>query len=161
MRSIAIAALLSVAAAAAGAAGTVDVTFVDPDRFYDAGNTKHDEPANLQAIEQHLKDLGQRYLPDGQVLRISVLDVDLAGYVKPLAGNARGVRIAKNADWPRINVRYSLEANGAPIKSGEETLADLNYGRHGQMNVYSDRDPLRLEKMMLERWFQVRFKPED
>ena len=163
MRSIALAACMTLAAvaAAAGAAGTVNVTFVDPDRFYDAGNSKHDEPANLQAIEQHFKDLGQRYLPDGQVLHVSVLDVDMAGYVKPLAGSARGVRITKNADWPRIKLRYSLEANGAPVKSAEETLADVNYGRHGQMNVYSDRDPLRFEKMMLERWFQVRFKPED
>jgi len=164
MRSIAIAAsaaLLSLAAAAASAAGTVDVTFVDPDKFYDAGNTKRDEPANLQIIEQHLKDLAERHLPDGQVLHISVLDVDLAGYMKPLAGQAREVRVALKADWPRITLRYSLEVNGAAVKSAEEVLSDVNFGRHGQMNVYSSRDPLRREKQMLDNWFQVRFKSPD
>ena len=161
MRSIATAALLSLAATTASAAGTVNVTFVDPERFYDAGNSKHDEPANLKVIEQHFKDLGQRYLPDGQVLNISVLDVDLAGYMKPLYGSAREVRVARGAaDWPRIKVRYSLEAGGAPVKSAEETLADLNYGRHGQTYLYTNRDPLRYEKQMLDSWFQARFKPE-
>jgi len=161
MRSIAPAALLSLAAAAASAAGTVNVTFVDPDKFIDAGNSKRDEPVNLKVIEQHFKDLGQRYLRDGQVLNISVLDVDLAGYMKPLAGQAREVRVTQNADWPRIKVRYSLEADGATVKSGEETLADLNYGRHGLTYVYTNRDPLRHEKQMLDSWFQARFRRDD
>ncbi|HEY6510805.1 MAG TPA: DUF3016 domain-containing protein [Burkholderiaceae bacterium] len=162
MHSIATAALLSLAVVAASAAGTVNVTFVEPDKFYDAGNSKHDEPANLKTIEQHFKELGERYLADGQVLNISVLDIDLAGYMKPLAGQAREVRLTKGAaDWPRIKVRYSLEANGAPVKSAEETLADLNYGRHGQTYVYTNRDPLRFEKQMIDSWFQARFRPAD
>jgi Protein of unknown function (DUF3016) len=160
MRSITTAALLSLVAAAAGAAGTVNVTFVDPEKFTDAGNSKRDEPANLKVIEQHLKELGERHLRDGQMLNISVLDVDLAGYMKPLAGQAREVRVTQNADWPRIKVRYSLEADGATVKSAEETLADLNYGRHGQTYLYTNRDPLRHEKQMLDSWFQARFKPE-
>jgi Protein of unknown function (DUF3016) len=156
MRSITIAALLTVAAAAASAAGTVNVTFVDPDNFYDAGNSKHDVPDNLKVLEQHLQQLGQRYLPDGQVLDISVLDVDLAGYMKPLARSAREVRVARGAaDWPSFKLRYTLQANGQPIKNGDEVVADMNYGRHGQS--YSSRDPLRYEKQMLEGWFRSRF----
>ena len=161
MRSIATAALLSFVAAAASAAGTVNVTFVDPDNYYDAGNTKHDVPGNLKELELHLQQLGQKYLPDGQVLNISVLDVDLAGYMKPLARRAREVRIARfEANWPRITVRYTLEAPGQPVKNAEEVVADMNYGRHGQMHIYTDRDPLRFEKMMLDRWFLLRFSPD-
>jgi len=156
MHSIATTALLSLATAAAGAAGTVNVTFVDPDRFYDAGNSKHDEPANLKVIEQHFKDLGQRYLPDGQVLDISVLDVDLAGSMLPARRVAQEFRVAKGTtDWPRIKVRYSLGVNGAPMKSGEETLADLDYIRN--VTTYSSSDPLYREKVMLDGWFRARF----
>jgi len=113
MRSIVPFALLSLAAAAANAAGVVNVTFVDPDKFYDAGTTKHEVPGNLKELENFLKELGQRFLPDGQVVNISVLDVDLAGYVKPLAGQAREVRVARGgSDWPKFKLRYTLEANG-------------------------------------------------
>lgn len=157
MRSIAIAALLSLAAAAASAGGIVNVTFVEPDKFYDAGNTQRDVPDTLKQLEVFLKDLGQRYLSDGQTLNISVLDVDLAGYVKPQAGSARGLRVARSADWPTFKLRYTLEANGAPIKSGEEVVADMNYGRHGQTYGYSTRDPLHHEKLMLEGWLRSRF----
>jgi len=158
MRSIATAALLSLAATAASAAGIVNVTFVDPDKFYDAGTTKHEIPANLNELERFMKELGQRFLPDGQVVNISVLDIDLAGYVKPLAGQAREVRVARGAaDWPKFNLRYTLEVNGAVSKSGEEMVADMNYGRHGQTYLYTTRDPLRYEKQMLEGWFRSRF----
>jgi len=157
MRSIATAALLGLAAAAASAGGIVNVTFVEPDKFYDAGNTPRDVPDTLKVIEYHLKDLGQRYLADGQVLNVSIFDVDLAGYVKPQAGSARGLRVARSADWPTFKLRYTLEANGAPTKSGEEVVADMNYGRHGQAYVYSTRDPLHHEKLMLEGWLRSRF----
>src|SRR4029077_5974700 len=122
MRSIATAALLSFIATAASAAGTVNVTFVDPDSFYDAGNSKRDVPGNLNELELHLQQLGQKYLPDGQVLSISVLDVDLAGYMNPLSSRAgREVRIARReANWPRFKIRYTLEAPGQPVKNVEE-----------------------------------------
>ena len=155
MRSITVTAMLTLAATAASAAGTVNVTFVEPEKYYDAGNSKREEPANLKILEQHLQQLGQRYLADGQVLNVSVLDVDLAGYMKP---TRRGemLRIARGgADWPRITVRYELVANGQTLKKGDEAIADLNYARHGQS--YANRDPLRHEKQMLEGWFRMHF----
>src|SRR5262245_6385144 len=113
MRSIATALFLSLAAVTASAAGVVNVTFVDPDKFYDAGTTKQEVPGNLKEIEGFLKDLGQRFLPDGQVVNISVLDVRLAGYTRPVR-TGRDIRIAKGmADWPRFTMRYAVEVNGA------------------------------------------------
>jgi hypothetical protein len=156
MRSITVAAVLTLAAAAASAAGTVNVTFVEPEKYYDAGNSKREEPENLKILEQFLQQLGQRYLPDGQVLNISVLDVDLAGYLKPSRRTGDMIRIARGgADWPRITVRYELVGNGQTLKKGDEAIADLNYARHGQS--YANRDPLRHEKQMLEGWFRMHF----
>ena len=159
MRSIVPFALLSLAATAASAAGTVNVTFVDPDNYYDAGTTKHDVPGNLKELELFIKDLGQRFLPAGHLVSISVLDIDLAGYVKPLVRQGGlEVRVARGAaDWPKFKLRYTLEVNGTQTKSAEETVQDMNYGRHGQTYLYTTRDPLRYEKQMLEGWFRSRF----
>src|SRR5262245_37879761 len=144
MRSIVPFALLSLAA---------------PDNYYDAGTTKHDVPANLKELELFITDLGQRFLPDGHVVSISVLDIDLAGYVKPLVRQGGlEVRVARGAaDWPKFKLRYTLEVNGTQTKSAEETVQDMNYGRHGQTYLYTTRDQLRYEKQLLEGWFRSHF----
>lgn len=147
---------LLAAAAAAQAGGTVNVSFVEPEKFYDAANSAFDRPANLKTIEQFLQALGKRHLPDGQVLNIEVLNVDLAGYVRPTRqGDLRIVR--GGADWPSFQLRYTLSANGQPLKRGEERVADLNYTGH--IASYGARDPLRYEKQMLDGWFRERFTP--
>ena len=154
MRSIATTLALLAVAAAAHAGGTVNVTFVEPDKFYDSGTSQFDKPANLKVIEQFLQDLGKRYLPDGQVLDIEVLNVDLAGYVRPTRqGDLRFVR--DKADWPSFQLRYALSSGGQSLKRGEERVADLNYTGH--IASYGTRDPLRYEKQMLDGWFRERF----
>lgn len=154
MRTIATTVALLAAAAAAHAGGTVNVNFVEPDTYYDSGNGQFDKPVNLKVIEHFLQELGQRYLPDGQVLSIDVLNVDLAGYVRPTRkGDVRIVR--GKADWPSFQLRYTLSAGGQSIKSGEERVADLNYTGH--IASYGARDPLRYEKQMLDAWFRERF----
>jgi len=157
MRSFCLTVALSLAATAACAGGLVNVTFVDPDHYYDAGNSKHDVPANLRTIEQHLEDLGQRYLADGQVLDVAVLDIDLAGYTRPTPQGI-DLRVARGGtDWPSFKLRYTLRSGDVQVKAGEEVVADMAYGRHGQIQVYSSRDPLRYEKQMLEGWLRSRF----
>jgi type II secretory pathway component PulJ len=154
MRLLATAIVLTLAAAGASAAGTVNVTFAEPDKFVDAANRKNEVPANLGTIERHLQQLGQRHLPNGQTLHITVVDIDLAGYVRPTRqGDIRFVKGA--ADWPRITLRYDLQANGQSVKKGDETVAEMNYSR--QLQTYGNNDPLRHEKQMLEAWFRERF----
>jgi hypothetical protein len=154
--------LLCFAAAAGSAlAGTVNVSFVDSARFADAGATAADREATLRALSQHLQARGGRVLPADQVMTIDVLDVDLAGAVKPLHRRAgTELRIAKGmADWPSIKLRYSLESNGKVLKSGEESVADMDYMH--RTNRYGDADPLHHEKQMLDDWFKTRFGHAD
>src|SRR5690348_11241582 len=73
----------------AASAGTVEVTFVNPENFIDAGNAAWDERANLDALGAHIAGLG-RLIPGDQNVKIEVLDVDLAGQVR--ARGAGGVR---------------------------------------------------------------------
>src|SRR4051794_38864780 len=105
-------ALALIAACSSGAfVGTVQVSYVNPSKFLDAGNSAWDEKDNLNALARFMERLGRDFLPTDQTLRIEVLDVDLAGSVR-VGSSIRTVR--GRADWPRINVRYTLEADGQP-----------------------------------------------
>lgn len=151
--------ILSVALLAAGAAqaaGTVNVEFVSPARYADAGNSRADEPANRDALAQHLRRLGQRYLGDGEALEVSVLDIDLAGSVRPNRRGSGDIRVEKGgADWPRIKLHYTLRAGDKVLQSADETVENLNY-LHDRTE-YGSSDPLRHEKRMLDEWFKARF----
>src|SRR4051812_20977153 len=79
-RTLTLLAALAIAPLAA-LAGTAEVRYLDPGRFTDLATSRTDEESNMKALGAHLQVLAQA-LPAGQVLRIDVLDVDLAGYVR-------------------------------------------------------------------------------
>ena len=137
-------------AGAAHAAGTVDVTYVDPDRFTDTGRWTVDRERNLEALSTVFQGLAKQ-LPDGQKLQLQVLDVDLAGDVEPVG--TRELRIVRGrADWPQMTLRYTLLQGDRMLKSGESHLADLGY-TFG-LGTVLDRGPLHYEKRMVEDWFK-------
>ena len=158
MRTLSQALLLSILAATAGAsqAGTVTVNFQQPDRYVDAGSTPWNEEANLREISTFLQALGARHLPAGQMLNIEVLDVDLAGDTRHARLRGADLRVLKGrSDWPRISLRWSLQADGRVLKSGEEHLSDMNYLDRVGARRYEGS--LQHEKRMLEEWVRTRF----
>ena len=139
----------------ASAAGSAEVSYVQPEKFTDAGFGSFERERTLQALTLHIEALGKR-LPDGQTLRVEVLDVDLAGSVWP-----RGpyeVRILRgSADWPHITLRYTVLEGTRTVKAGEARLADMNYLFSPQrMQQYGD---LPYEKRMLDDWFKEEIAP--
>jgi hypothetical protein len=151
-------ALLVALAAGAGAApaGTVTVNIPPGTHFSDAGSRPVEEEANLRQLTEHLQDLGRRVLPPEQTLRIDLLDVDLAGEVRPSRHRGQDLRVDRGgADWPKMRLRFSLQSNGKAIRSGEESIADMDYLNRARDGLASD--PLRYEKRMLTRWFESRF----
>ena len=153
--TLALALALALGATGAAHAGTVNVSYAPNTQFTDAGATPWDRDANLHQLQAHLQALGQRYLPADRTLSIEVLDVDLAGETRPGA-RLRDVRVARGgADWPRITLRYTLQANGQALRSGEETVSDMNYLRHLSDNY--TQGSLGPEKRMLDEWFKQRF----
>lgn len=150
-------ACLAAAAWPVYAAGTVEVTLVAPASYIDAGNDPADAEANRNTLAAYLRELGQRYLKPEEVLKIEILDLDIAGTLRPAPRVGSGqVRIARGgADWPRIKMRYTLLADGKTVQSGEETVADMNYLRRAP--GYRGDDPLGHEKRMLADWFKARF----
>ncbi len=135
-------------------AGKVVVTFVDPASYTDIGAGAAQERSTLQQIERSLRTLGERFLPPGQTLAVEVLEVDLAGVLRPQPDGTELRIVTGGADFPRLRLRYSLTGDGVQ-RSGDERLADLGYTR-GLANR-RDAEALFYEKRMLQAWFKARF----
>jgi len=138
------------AALSAHAGGSVEVTFVQPEFFADAGRVGVERDRTMSRLADEFQQLGKK-LPDGQALAVDVLDVDLAGDLDP---NRSGmdVRVLRGkSDWPRIHLRYRLAADGNTLKSGDEWIADMLY--LDQRARLPDVRDLAYERRMLADWF--------
>jgi len=136
------------------AAGTVEVSWVQPETYSDAGRSVVDRERTMKSLGEYLTQLG-RQLPDGQTLKLEVLDVDLAGEIEPMGWH--DVRILRGrADWPHMTVRYTLQGGGQTLKAGEAQLSDMNYFafQHGLGKYGSE---LAHEKRMIAQWFSDNF----
>jgi Protein of unknown function (DUF3016) len=140
-------------AGAAQAAGTVQVSFVKPENFADVRDRTYTSEQNLKALERVITSVAQPYVADGQTLKIEVLDVDLAGEVRPGA-RTHDVRVlCGRADWPRITFRWCVEG-GAP-RSGEAVVQDMAYLQ--RLPPTMTDTALVYERRMLDEWFKQQF----
>lgn len=140
------------------AADVVSVSFVKPETFSDARDAYGRAEVNLLVLAQHLQALGQQRLPSGQTLHIEILDVDLAGQIRPWRQGVQDVRVLNGrADWPSVQLRYTLKQGDQVLKSGDERISDLSYFTRIHRN--RDGDTLRHEKRMLQAWFDERLLP--
>ena len=138
------------------AAAGVSVAFLDSSRYTDAGSDPAEVERNTAEIAKYLEGLGNKYLKPDQMLRIEVLDIDLAGRPRMHRSSPNDIRVLNGgADWPRIKLKYTLEAKGEAPRSAEENLADMNY----MMNPDRTGASLAYEKRMLDEWFRARFGP--
>lgn len=138
------------------AGATVTVTFVNPQFFTDIGDLAQDPRQTLLVIERYLKGLGDRYLSPQDTLRIEVLDISLAGRPRLSWNGNSVVRVMTGeADWPRIELRYTLESDGTTSTPAEETVVDTVYLRRLEWRYSSATLPY--EERMLDEWFKARF----
>ena len=145
-----------VAITAAHAGGNAEVTFSNPARYTDAGSYGANRDANLAQLAAHLKALAAKYLAEGQTLQVEVLDVDLAGTSRPWRATGTDVRVLRGrADWPRLEMRYALDAAGPNARRGTESISSLNYLQRA--GGYAAAEPLAHEKRLLDDWFRARF----
>lgn len=148
---------VSLASLGVHAAGKVEVTFKEPDKFADLQSTWLPDQTLLDGLSQHLQQLGTRYLPDGQVLQVEIVDIDLAGSIEFTRRMSR-IRVMRDITSPRITLRYRLQTTDPATAMTEATLRDAAYLSH--VNRYESGDPLRYEKHMLEDWFRHTFAPK-
>lgn len=144
--------VMTLASTAALAAGQVEVSFKPVDQLSDVGRGP-DRERHVQALSDHFKSLGAR-LPDGQVLKVEVLDVNMAGELKPFRRTDE-VRVMRgSADWPTLELRWSLGSGGNTLRSGQDRLVDMAYQSHPLRG--SQTGPVAYEARMIDRWFDER-----
>ena len=144
--------------AASSWAGSAEVSFLRPERFADAGRGR--DADQVQAtLSGHLAGLAARYLPAGQTLRVEFTDIDLAGELRLAARGGQEIRVLRGrADWPRLDLHYTLIEDGKPIASGDEHLAAMDYlQRSGPLH---DSGALPHEQRLLSDWFVQRFSKQ-
>jgi hypothetical protein len=152
------AALICTSLAAAAQAGTVEVSYDPAATYTDAGDGPGQREATLAELAAHLKGLGARRPGGSPVLRVQLLDVDLAGTVRPVGRTGQQQRIVRGgADWPHVRLSWTLLEGEGELRRGEETLSDLNYTWRGTAYGGSSSDALRYEKRLLSDWFEARF----
>jgi hypothetical protein len=160
----------------AGAQAQVEVEWVEPSEYRDIRpsneSKKRFEKRTFKAIEKYLMKLAED-LPEGQTLKLSVTDVDLAGRVEfgnsaivntgfgfsRLGGaGASNIRIIERIDFPRMTFSYELvDSDGSTMLAGEENLRDLGFQQRVGSRVRNS-EALRHEKQMLRGWFDQTFK---
>lgn len=132
----------------------LDVRYIAPENFTDMKNTWVTQENLLATLTAHLQKLGQKYLPEGQRLQIEITDIDLAGSIE-YPRNAGPVRVMRQFTPPSITLRWHLQSAGKDSPLQDVTLRDSNYQMN--INAYSEGDPLRYEKQMLDDWFKRSF----
>ena len=151
---VATAAVLALEAGGAGAA--VMVTFPKSEDYVDMPFAASDKDRVIKDLQSHFDKLGAK-LPAGQDLTVEVLDIDLAGRIEPHLRLGNDVRILKGrTDWPVIQLRYRIEAQGKVLRSGDARVDDKSY--LDRFNRYSANESLRYEKRMLDDWFNTVMK---
>ena len=133
----------------AQAGGSVEVQWLKPDTYTDAGRSVVDRERVMRSLGEHLQRLGKQ-LPDGQLLKIDVTDLNLAGAIEPFRWHELRV-LRGRADWPQMSLRYTLGAAGRTLKSGDAQLQDMGYLQRTQP------EDLGYEKRMIDQWFKAEF----
>jgi len=138
-------------------AATSEVTWTDYEKYRDIkpgnGSRKHFRERTFKNFEKHFTKLAES-LPEGQVLKIEVTDVDLAG--DTLIGGIDRIRVIKELYFPRMNFSYQLvNVDGSEAVSGEVELKDMKFMTTSRLRYRNDS--LGYEKRMLDDWFSKTF----
>jgi hypothetical protein len=145
-----------VLASVAAHAGTVMVTFVQPEKFTDAtldgDNRMVGRQPVLNAIRTYLEALGTKDLKPNETLAIEVTDIDLAGRCEPWRPIGNAVRIMRDVDPPSMKLHYKLTDGTRVLAEGQEALVNVNY--LDEPLPRSQQEPLRYDKAMLHAWVQ-------
>lgn len=137
-----------------------EVAFVHPENFTDVKDdmigTEKGRDATLGLLREYLVSRSGHYVPEGQLLTVTVTDVDLAGEFEPWhGGNSQDIRIVKDIYAPKIDLSFKLaDASGKVLQEGTRQLRDLAFLM--KLSINRD-DPLRHEKTLLDDWLRRDF----
>ncbi|NEX59957.1 DUF3016 domain-containing protein [Noviherbaspirillum galbum] len=139
----------------AGAAST-RVAFVSPERYADVDRFSDESSRAMRAIESTIASLADRYLPPNAMLRVEVLDLDLAGRLVPSVRAGRDIRVERGLSSPAVmRLHYVLEQDGRVVADREETIHGLSTTVRPDARRTDQSFPD--ERLMLDQWFRRTF----
>ena len=138
-------------------AATSEVSWTDYKKYRDIQpgneNRKYFRERTFKNFEKHFTKLAES-LPEGQILKIDVTNVDLAGDTH--IGGINRLRIVKELYFPRMDFSYQLvNTDGGEIVSGKAELKDMNFMMGSSLRYRNDS--IGYEKKMLDDWFVKTF----
>lgn len=148
--------------AAPDAASTVEVNFIEPDKFSDVKDrySSQDEANEyyLRQLKEHLERVAARRLAPGQRLVVAISNIDMAGDFEPWRSpQMQDVRIVKDIYPPRIDLSFQLlDVTGEVVSEGQRELRDLSFNMRA--SSVPTHDPLRHEKALLDDWVRREFR---
>ena len=142
-------------------ATSIEVVFVEPEKFTDAKTEAYDSDRGrdqiLAELKAHIERLAGRYVTEGQHLTVSITDIDLAGDFEPWQGpHFDNIRILKDIYSPSMKLEFTLTgADGKVVSEGKRSLRDAGYLMH---LVLPSSDGLRYDKELLGDWLRREFR---
>jgi hypothetical protein len=137
-------------------AGNVTVTFQDPDKFTDAGDSRSSgtSTAVLDALRDYVQQTAAPLLPAGSKLTVTFLDLDLAGTTRT---GRDDIRVMTDSTFPRAHLKFQLtDADGRVLKEGERKLINLDYLQSTE--IIGRNDSLFYDKQLLKGWIVKEFR---
>lgn len=157
-----LAAACSLALSAGTQAAAVAFEYTDPADFRDIRATDTSQPRFQQRVLRELEEQFREEaatLPEGQILHVTMKNVDLAGEIEYFYRNHPfGVRVIRDIDFPRVEFSYELrDAEGGLLRSGDEKIHDMGF-RFGTFTEYRhNREALEYEKALISDWYASTF----
>jgi hypothetical protein len=139
------------------AAGESEVTWTNPDKYTDikGGNESNTrfKARVFDNFEKHFQKLSEK-LPDGQIFKVNVTNVDLAGDVR--FDTMDRIRVIRDLYIPRMKFSYELlNADKSIVDSGEVNLKDMGFLQFSPSRY--NTTSFSYEKRMLDKWFLKTF----
>ncbi len=135
-----------------------EVTWTNPEKYTDIRaseeSRKRFRERTFKALDEHFATLAAK-LPEGEILKIDVTNVDLSGDVLWL--RTRNIRVIKEIYFPRMKFTYQLvDQDKNVISSAEINIKDMNFMMCCQLKYRNES--FGYEKAMLDKWFNKTFK---
>ena len=110
----------------------------------------------MDSLGRYIVTRGDKSVPAGAKLLVTITDVQLAGMYEPAHRRAlEDVRIVRDTTPPRIDLSFQLvDAQGAVLKEGERKLRDIDF-LHSSFRHRNEE--LRYEKNLIDDWMSKDF----
>lgn len=145
--------------------GPVSVRWQNPEEFSEIRQSRNRFEARrgdwVTQLAKYVRTRAERQLPPGERLDVDITDIKRAGDFEPWHGSQfDDTRFIRDIYPPRIALTFKrTDANGQVVEEGQRTLRDMSFLMGPRS--FSDSDPLRYEKRMIDDWLYKEFRPSD